>query len=150
MTRLITLIAALLLGSVGAQAKSLTNTNWRGIALDGYDAVAFHTEGATIKGSSDYTTTYEGAKYRFSSAKNQKRFEANPNKYVPAYGGYCAWAVSVKNDTAPVDIDTWQIIDGRLILNYNAAIQAEFDADQANHIRQADKNWPDLLERKGK
>lgn len=140
----------LLLLPLAAPAQNLVNTNRSGLALAGYDAVAFHTEGRAVKGDPQFSTQHAGATYHFASASNLATFRQEPDRYLPAYGGYCAWAVSTKKDLAPVNIDTWQIIDGRLILNYNDGIKKRFNADPALHLRQADQNWPDLLARKGK
>ena len=114
-------------------------------ALDGYDTVAYFTENKPVKGSSDYKTKYKGADWYFSSNENRQTFIANPEKYAPQYGGYCAWAVSAKNDFAPGDPEEWSLVDGKLYLNYNDDIKTQWEADQANHIVQADKNWPALI-----
>lgn len=130
--------------------KSLVNTNFWGVALKGYDPVAFFAEGEAVKGSDDFTVDYEGATYKFSSDANRMTFLENPQKYLPAYGGYCAWAVSEKNSLAPVDIATWQIIEGRLFLNYNRSIKEKFNENVDAHIRKADQNWPGLVDKKAK
>jgi YHS domain-containing protein len=114
-------------------------------ALDGYDTVAYFTENKPVKGSSDYQTEYKGADWYFSSNENLQAFLVSPEKYAPQYGGYCAWAVSAKNDFAPGDPDEWSLVDGKLYLNYNAKIKAKWEADRVNHITQADRNWPELI-----
>ncbi|AQP35261.1 MULTISPECIES: YHS domain-containing (seleno)protein [Vibrio] len=114
-------------------------------ALSGYDTVAYFTKGEPVKGSSDFSTLYKNAQWYFSSKENLELFLNNPNQYAPQYGGYCAWAVSEKNDFAPGDPNQWAIVDGKLYLNYDKKIKTLWDANQAVHIQQADKNWPNLI-----
>lgn len=114
-------------------------------ALSGYDTVAYFTRGEPIKGSSDFSTLYKNAQWYFSSKENLELFLNKPNQYAPQYGGYCAWAVSEKNDFAPGDPNQWAIVDGKLYLNYDKKIKTLWDANQAVHIQQADKNWPNLI-----
>lgn len=132
-----------------ALAKSLVNTDSQGLALEGYDPVAFHTEGKPVRGRAEFTSRHEGATYRFASAENRDRFAAEPARYAPAYGGYCAYGVS-KGGTYPVEIDTWQITDGRLVLNYNRKVQETFNRKPAEYLAKADANWSGLVESKGK
>lgn len=114
-------------------------------ALSGYDTVAYFTEGEPVKGSSDFSTLYKNAQWYFSSKENLELFLNNPNQYAPQYGGYCAWAISEKNDFAPGDPNQWAIVDDKLYLNYDKKIKTLWDANQAVHIQQADKNWPNLI-----
>ncbi len=146
---LVLAVAVMITGSLWAD-KTLVNVDANGLALQGYDAVAFHTQGKAVKGSPDYTATFDGATYRFSSAANKAQFEANPSAYAPAYGGYCGYGVGAANKLFPVEIDTWQIVDGRLILNLNPDIKKKFDADRDNLIRKADANWPGLVHANGR
>ncbi|MEL8056163.1 MAG: YHS domain-containing (seleno)protein [Pseudomonadota bacterium] len=114
-------------------------------ALQGYDTVAYFTDGAPKKGSKEFSTDYKGAEFRFSSAENLALFTADPAEYAPQYGGYCAWAVSQGN-TAPGDAERWAIVDGKLYLNYNKSIQKKWDADRAGFIEKADTEWPTVLQ----
>jgi YHS domain-containing protein len=128
-----------------AEAKSEINKNWRGIAIKGYDPVAFHSEGRPVKGVSQYVHTWKDAKWRFANAENKELFKANPDAYAPKYGGYCAWAVS-EGYTASVDPEkAWNIVDGRLYLNYSVEIKQKWEKDIPGHIRKADANWPSVL-----
>ena len=112
-------------------------------AVDGYDTVAFFNQSKPVKGSSDFETTYQGATFKFSSAENLATFEANSEKYAPQYGGHCAWAVS-QGYTAKGDPNHWRIVDGKLYLNYNAAVQRDWEQDIPGFIKLADGNWPEL------
>ncbi|KQB06430.1 YHS domain-containing protein [Vibrio metoecus] len=114
-------------------------------ALDGYDAVAYFTENKPVKGLSQFKTEYKGAQWFFSSQQNLDSFVADPEKYAPQFGGYCAWAVSEKNDFAPGDPQYWAVEDGKLYLNYDKKIKGLWDKDRAHHIEQANKNWPTLI-----
>ena len=99
-----------------------------------------------MKGSSDFETEWKGATWRFASAANREAFLADPEKYAPQYGGYCAWAVS-QGQTAPIEPEQWSIVDGKLYLNYNADVQAKWKADVPGFIARADENWPKVLEK---
>jgi hypothetical protein len=119
-------------------------SNWRGLAVAGYDSVAYFTDGKAVAGSPDFTTEWNGATWRFASAAHRDVFVAEPAKYAPQFGGYCAWAVA-QNDTAGIDPESWRIVDGKLYLNYSKDIQAKWERDVPGNIRKADANWPKLL-----
>lgn len=115
------------------------------LAVGGYDAVAYFTEGQPVEGQSDYSTEWMGAEWRFASAENLEAFTADPEAYAPQYGGYCAWAVA-QGKTAAGDPEQWEIVDGRLFLNYNKKIQDRWLANRDAFITQADANWPKVIE----
>jgi YHS domain-containing protein len=129
--------------------KILVNVNDKGVALQGYDPVSFFSNGHPAKGDPTLSVRHDGATYWFATAENKATFEAAPERYVPAFGGYCAYGAS-NGYTAPVEIDTWQIVAGRLLLNYNKSIRKKFDADRAAYLRKADANWPGIVEKEGK
>jgi YHS domain-containing protein len=111
------------------------------VALQGYDATAYFKLGTPTKGSKDFTATYQGATFQFASKANRDAFAANPAKYAPQYGGYCAWAVS-QGYHAKGDARNWRIVDGKLYLNYNAKVQADWERDAAGFIAKAETQWP--------
>lgn len=111
-----------------------------GLALEGYDPVAYFTEGEPTRGSADHSATFEGATYRFATAEHRAAFEANPDKYVPAYGGYCAYGLAMGQKVA-VDPEVWEIVDGTLYLNVNQDVQERWEADIPGFIESADHNW---------
>ncbi|WP_084397536.1 YHS domain-containing (seleno)protein [Henriciella aquimarina] len=113
-------------------------------AVGGYDPVAYFTESRPVEGKKEFSTEYQGAEFRFASAENLSEFKANPEKYAPQYGGYCAWAVA-EGKTAKGDPDHWKIVDGKLYLNYNKKIQDRWEQDQASYIDKANTNWPAVL-----
>lgn len=109
-------------------------------AVHGYDVVSYHTAKRPVRGNGYFVAEHKGATYLFSSEDNKKLFDKNPDKYIPAYGGYCAYGVSVgkKFDGDP---EVWRVVDGRLFLNLDASIQDEWFKDVKGHIKNADKNW---------
>jgi len=115
------------------------------LAVQGYDPVAYFTDGKPVKGSKDFATEYKGATFRFASAANLAKFMADPGAYAPQYGGYCAWAVS-QGYTAKGDAKNWKIVDGKLYLNYNTSIQKKWEADIPGFIASADTHWPELVD----
>lgn len=115
----------------------------KGIALGGYDAVAYFLTDRPVKGTGSFTHEWMGATWLFSSADHRDRFAADPGRYAPRFGGYCAWAVS-NNYTAPADPLAWKIVDGRLYLNYSRQIQEKWQQDLRARIAAGEKNWPGL------
>lgn len=120
-----------------------TFTRGTGAVIKGHDPVAYFTEGKPVKGSAEHAHEHDGHTFWFTSEANRQTFAADPEKYAPQYGGYCAWAVS-QGYTADIDPNAWAIHDGRLYLNYDANIQSRWEADIPGHIARADTNWPDL------
>lgn len=115
-----------------------------GGAIRGYDPVAYFTEGKPVEGSSSYQTEWKGATWYFSSADNLAKFEADPEAFAPQYGGYCAWAVA-QGYTASIDPKAWDIVDGKLYLNYSKGVQSKWAADIPGFITKADANYPGLV-----
>ena len=118
-------------------------TSW-GVAIRGTDPVAYFTQNRPVEGRKKHQHDYQGATFYFSSAENRDLFAANPEKYAPQYGGYCAWAVSL-GYTASTVPEAFTIVDGKLYLNYSLGVRSQWEADQANRIRLGDKNWPSVL-----
>jgi hypothetical protein len=128
-----------------AETKSEIYKNWQGLAIKGFDPVAFHKAGKPVEGSSKYELKWKDVKWRFASAEQRDVFKAAPDKYAPQYGGYCAWAVS-QGTTAGVDPkNAWKIVEGKLYLNYNVDIQKKWAKDIPGNIKKADANWPEVL-----
>lgn len=116
------------------------------VAVGGYDAVAYFTQGKPVKGSTNFSTTYKGAEFRFANAGDLAAFKANPDKYAPQYGGYCAWAVS-QGYTASGDPLVWKVVGGKLYLNYNEEVGQRWSKNIPGFIAAADKNWPAVLDK---
>ena len=132
-----------------AQTKTLLNLDKNGVALQGYDPVAFFTDGKPVPGKPGFSSVRGGATYRFASAEHKALFDKDPAKYEPAFGGYCAYGVS-RNKLAPVDVDAFQIVGGRLILQYSKDVRDHFNQDPQGNLTKANTNWPGLVENKGK
>ncbi len=120
------------------------NVDKDGVMALGYDVVAmFLLPDQTIKGSAEFQSTFQGAKYYFSSADNKKLFDATPAKYAPAFGGYCAIAAA-QNNLRPVQIWTHSIVNGTLVLNHNAHAKELWEKNKNKNFKKAVKNWPAL------
>jgi len=122
------------------------NTTTTGLALQGYDPVAYFTEGAPTKGDWQITALHNDAMYRFANEENKAAFEANPEAYLPAYGGYCAFgaAMGFKFDGDP---NYWKIVDNKLYLNLSEDIQKRWEGDIPGFIEQASTNWETIADK---
>jgi YHS domain-containing protein len=138
------------LGAVAglAQTKSLLNLEKNGIAIQGYDPVAFFTQGHPVKGNQQFESQYKGARYLFETMNDKKLFDADPAKYEPQFGGFCSYAVS-QGHTAPIKIEAWQIVNGRLLMQYDLDVQKKFNKDTAGNLQKADQNWPGVVQKDG-
>ena len=142
------LFVALALPAV-AQTKSLLNLDKAGVAIQGYDPVAFFTDNKPVKGKPEFPAKHNGATYLFASKEHRDAFKADPAKYEPAFGGYCAYGVS-RGKLVEIDVDAFQIVDGRLLLQYSKGVRDDFNKDSKGNLAKASANWPGLLEKKGK
>lgn len=115
-------------------------------AVRGYDVVAYFAESRPVEGKRDLVHKWNGAEWRFASAANRDLFAANPEKYAPQYGGWCAWAVS-QGYTASIDPEAWRIVDGKLYLNYSKSVQAQWVQDVPGNISKGDRNWPGIKQK---
>jgi YHS domain-containing protein len=144
------IIAAGLLLSASAFAGDLVNVSGASkVAVGGYDPVAFFTDAKPVNGSPFISAEYQGATYFFASDEHQKLFVASPKKYAPQFGGFCAYGVGL-GKLFPVDINTWQVREGKLYLNLNADILKKFNADFSGSVAKADENWPGLVQKNKK
>lgn len=125
-------------GSVGAQI----NTD-AGVAIQGYDPVAYFQAGEPQRGSMEHATEWGGATWYFASAENLELFESDPERYAPQFGGYCAWAAA-QGYVAGIDPRAWTIHEGMLYLNFSQGVKRRFERDLSGHIASAERNWPGL------
>ncbi|MDX2307095.1 MAG: YHS domain-containing (seleno)protein [Hyphomicrobium sp.] len=116
----------------------------QGVAVGGYDPVAYFEKGSAIAGDPAITLEHSGATWRFQSEANRQAFKADPDRYAPQYGGYCAYAVA-NGYTAKGDPEAWKIVDGKLYLNYDKSVQAEWAKDIPGYVAKGDANWPRVL-----
>lgn len=148
MKKVFLLLALLAAIPVFAQTKTLLNLDKNGIAIQGYDPVAFFTQNRPVKGDPQFESKYNGARYLFASAEDKSTFDANPAKYEPQFGGFCAYGAS-EGHTAPVKIEAFQIVNGRLIMQYDLGVKKEFNKDQQGNLQKADRNWPAIVAKEG-
>lgn len=116
-----------------------------GVAIRGTDPVAYFTEGRPVAGSPTHALDWGGATWHFASAQNRAAFEAEPERYAPQYGGFCAWAVAERGKLYSTQPRNWAIVEGRLYLNFNDDIQARWQADIPGFIAKGDARWPQIL-----
>jgi YHS domain-containing protein len=140
--------------TIGADAqatggKQFNNVDDNGVILDGYDPVAFFTDNKPVKGNPSFNFQYEGATYHFASQEHLDLFKANPEKYKPQFGGWCAYAVSLGR-VAPIDVNTFSIVNGRLVVQHNQRAVNGWNKDVQGNLTLADKYWPQVSEKHGK
>jgi YHS domain-containing protein len=147
------LLASVILAAVTKAQKPgngyFNNVDANGVILDGYDAVAFFTDNKPIKGDAKFQYSYHNAVYYFASQEHLDLFKANPDKYVPQFGGWCAYAVSLGR-IAPIDVNTFSIVDGRLFIQHNQRAVNGWNKDVPGNIVKADKYWPAVSAKNGK
>jgi YHS domain-containing protein len=144
------LITAVLLATFATAAeKTLVNVDAGGLAIQGYDAVAFFTDARPVKGSPAYTATYKGARYWFASEAHKQAFDQEPAKFEPQFGGFCAYGASV-GKAKPIKIEAWEIVNGRLLMQYDTDTRDGFDKDPQTRLKLADEKWPGVVDKLGK
>lgn len=144
--RIAALVFLLVVSAPAAAQQAPVYSTFLGGAIQGYDPVAYFTEGRPVEGSRQFSHSWNGATWRFASAANRDRFAQAPEKYAPQYGGYCAFGVA-GGYAVKIDPQAWSVVDGKLYLNYSPAVQADWKKDVPGYIRKADANWPRLLEK---
>ena len=150
MNRRMFLVGVLVAGSLGlgspAAALEPVSKGGDGLALGGYDAVAYFTDGKPVAGKKEFQTQWNGATWQFATADHRETFVKAPEKYAPQYGGYCAYAVA-KGTSAPGDPMLWKVVDGKLYVNKNTDVQKLWNQDVPGYIVQSDRNWPAVLKK---
>lgn len=150
LARTATVVAATLIAggalAFDPQSPAPVNLDNGGVTLSGYDPVAYFTAGAPTEGDAAFTANYGGATYHFASADNRDTFVADPVAYAPAYGGFCALAMSYGKK---VDIDpfAWRIVDDQLYVQANVRAADVWDRDIPGNIEKADVNWPEIKDK---
>lgn len=125
---------------------SSINIDKDNLILRGYDAVAYHTQGKALKGTTEFSAMHNGATYHFASAANRDAFKANPAKYEPAYGGFCAMGVALEKKLDG-DPELFKVVDGKLYLNVNADVVKVWSKDIPGNIGKAEMNWPAIKDK---
>ena len=129
------------LAPMAAHAGSAVHGAREGPALGGFDAVAYFADGAPKPGDARYSHEWNGATWRFASAEHRDLFKAEPARYAPQYGGYCAYAMS-NGAFSPGDARRWRIEDGKLYLNANVFAQGLWQSNIPKRVLEADGHWP--------
>lgn len=126
-----------------AAASASQNLGAQGVAIHGYDPVAYFADGKAVKGSAKFNHKTGDATYHFASAKHRDMFSKEPAKYTPQFGGYCAMGASM-GKKFDVDPQAWHIVDGKLYLNLNKDVQKKWLSDVPGHLKQADEKWAEI------
>lgn len=129
--------------------KFLNNVDANGVIINGYDPVAFFTDNKPVKGNASYSYNYEDATYYFASQEHLDLFKNNPEKYKPQFGAWCAYAVSLGR-TAPIDVKTFSIVNGRLVIQHNQKAVRGWNEDVQGNLKLADRYWPRVTANGGK
>lgn len=119
-----------------------------GVAIQGYDPVAYFLQNKAVKGSKDLAVIHQGVLYYFSTVSNKEEFKKNPAKYEPEYGGWCAYAMGAKGEKVSIDPKTFKIVNGKLYLFYNKLFNntlPEWNKDETNLKKNADLNWSKIF-----
>lgn len=144
-------IVALYVTPAAAQSPALRQKQYnleKGIAIQGYDPVAYFTQNKALKGSASNSFAYKGVTYRFASAANQDAFQKSPDRFEPQYGGWCAYAMGANGEKVEVDPETFKILDGKLFLFYHTFINntlTRWNKDEAGLHKKADANWAKFI-----
>lgn len=129
-----------------AEKAPIYTKSFNNLGAGGYDVVSYFKGGAPEEGDKSFSVEHLGADFIFASQENLEAFQANPDAYLPQYGGYCAWAMA-DGKFFKGDPKQWTILDGKLYLNYSDKIQAKWKAEPKGFITSADAKWPDILNR---
>lgn len=136
----VAIATTLAISSLSFAADISVSTDANDLAIHGYDAVSYFTNSKATKGNQKYTATYKSAIYQFSSAENRNSFKQNPENFVPQFGGYCAMGVAL-NKKLETDPTAWKVVEGKLYLNLNTAVQKKWSTDISGYINTADRVW---------
>lgn len=136
------LLSGMLVSSISF-AGVTTSTNDNGVILSGYDTVSYFTKGAPTEGFAGISAVYNDAIYHFTSVENRDTFNADPAKYAPQYGGFCAFGTSISQKIA-VDPTKFEVIDGKLFVQSSAKALELFQPEKAKKIVTANANWVEI------
>lgn len=139
------LTIALLAFTIAATAQT-QYFNVDGTAIRGYDPVAYFTDNKPVEGSKQFSYSWQGTEWRFKSQANRDAFVANPEKYAPQFGGYCAYGVS-EDHKSPTEPEAFTIVDDKLYLNYNTKVRTLWQKDIPGRIKTAETNWTHLKDK---
>lgn len=130
--------------SAAAKQEIFMKKSWD-YAINGYDTVAYFTEGKPVEGTDEFVTEYKDVKWRFSSAENLEKFKKDPDAYRPQYGGHCGYALGKNAVLVKSNPEAFLIADGKLYLNLSGRIQKKFKKEHEFYIKNGDSIWPRIL-----
>ena len=136
-----TVVAAL--PAFGGSRVDPINKDGSGVAIKGYDPIAYFTQGKPVKGSSAFSYQWSNSTWWFVTAQDRDEFARMPEKYTPQYGGYCAYGVS-QGHAVTIDPEAWTIVEGKLYLNYSTGVKKTWSEAIPKHLDEANRNWPGL------
>ncbi len=134
------LVAVLAIPAVAGSPQTMVNTGSDNVAIRGYDLVAYFTEGRPMQGNPEFAYSWQDAEWHFASAENRDQFAADPKRYAPQFGGFCAMALT-ENVIKVVDPEAWTIVDGKLYLNFSKKGRVKFRRDLHGNIEKSEGNW---------
>lgn len=134
------LVLVLLVTNAAAATEPEVNTTAGDVAINGYDTVAYFTDGKATKGSQEHEAVWQNAHWRFASPEHRRLFEADPSRYAPQFGGWCAAGVA-EGEYFQVDAEAWTIVDGKLYLNYSRKVRDKWQENRSELIAKADRVW---------
>lgn len=146
MKKLILMLSITFISVVSFAQNAEIFSNKKG-AINGYDVVAYFKESKPVKGETQFNYQWKEVNWYFSNQENLETFKSNPQKYIPQYGGYCAYGTS-EGHKVSTDPDAWTIVDGKLYLNYNKDVKVLWNKNQSELIKKADNNWVELKGKK--
>jgi len=139
---------------IAAQEESQCFIDEHNVAISGYDAVSYFTQNKAVKGTEEFKVTFDNASFLFSSKENKVLFEKDPMKYMPQYGGFCAFGLGAKNMKFPTNPETFEVVDGKLFLFFNDMYKGKkmntkmmWDKEQTKTHKLADANWSKMMEK---
>lgn len=141
---LLVLLSACAADSRSTRSAGTTLTTPEGVAIDGYDPVAYFTLGEATRGTPEFSTRHKDATWWFANAEHRELFIDQPDTYMPAYGGWCAYGMAEGYAAETDPVNGWTIHEGRLYLNWDAAISAEWNADRAALLKRSETQWPSV------
>ena len=115
-----------------------------GVAVQGYDVVAYFTDSKAVPGQAQFSHTWNGVRWQFATAAHRDAFASEPQRYAPAFGGYCAYGVS-RGYAVDIDPEAFAVVDGTLYLNYSKSVQRTWNEDRPGYIQKARQQWPRVL-----
>ncbi|MEQ9405471.1 MAG: YHS domain-containing (seleno)protein [Cyclobacteriaceae bacterium] len=151
--RILTILLIIILSACGSREEPKGAAfEAEGVAIGGYDPVAYFEQSEAKEGDAGTTSEYGGLTYQFASAENKNLFDENPEKYIPAYGGWCAYAVAESSTKMEPDPTMWQVQDGKLLLFYDdwmtsltGSLKEEWNTDKDGYLIKAENNWEILV-----